>query len=169
MMIETQLMYQKCILVFFGLIIPLLSWADNLLTAKIDTVGKFELAAPSRTHPIGGTIRLGERNWTIRKVSVHHLIGASATASPQQRQGGFNHAVFSSSFSEQTAVGKPWVASLKYVRCDQAYNSFLAVYASETADKALSKGEFLYAQLTEDLASSSDSVVYCFYSKPPDK
>jgi hypothetical protein len=122
----------------------------------------FQLSGESRKDIIGGVITLGDRTFTITHVSRLGTIGA--------RQDGDNRsefAVFSSSFSEQTATGQPWVASLRYNGCEQPYNSFLALYRviGESALQAL--GEVPYRDLTDDVAHSTESEVYCFISRPP--
>ena len=75
--------------------------------------------------------------------------------------------VLSSSFSEQTGVGKPWPAARGSFGCEEPYNTFLALYRveGEAAVKAL--GPIPYPALVEDVSRSHDSRVFCFVARPP--
>lgn len=141
--------------------------AAELLAGRVVLDGQqamdFRLTGESRENVIGGEMVLGGRRYEIRHVSRLGSIGARGAGVRDARSSEF--AVFSSSFSEQTAVGQPWVAGDRYVGCQQAYNSFLAVY-TVGADAATALGTSPYAALAEDLGKSSEAVVYCFVSKP---
>lgn len=141
--------------------------AQKLLVAQVKSGEYFELNANSKQDVIGGEIRFGDKSLSIQKLSIHSLIGASKLVDV----GGLvtEHAVFSSSFSHQTSVGQPWVAARRYKGCDEAYNSFLAVYSVTDVKKNKVLGPFPYALLTDSLDNSDDSTVYCFNSTPPEK
>jgi hypothetical protein len=138
--------------------------AEDLLQGTIGLADgqqlAFTLSGESRENVIGGTLRLGEQSFTIDRMSRLGLIGA-------RRSGAGEFAVFSSSFSEQTARGQPWVAGKRYLNCDQPYNSFLAVYRVEGTAALEKLGSTPYPALTEDGSKSTDSTVYCFMSRPP--
>ena len=147
--------------------LPAVHAADVLLagSAAVDdeTRLEFSLTGESRENVVGGSITLGEQAFEITNVSVHNLIGASG------RQGDIHQfAVFSSSFSRNTATGQPWIAGENYLQCDQPYNSFLAVY-SVGSDERKQLSALPFKELTENLDASSQSVVYCFISSPPDR
>ena len=126
----------------------------------------FTLSAENRQDPVGGDISLGEKHFRIEKVSRLGLIGGKSV-SDNTTGVSVEFVIFSSSFSEQTAVGQPWVAAKQYLHCDQAYNSFLALYHFDSAAAAAKLGEVPYGKLTDDLSQSDDSIVYCFISRPP--
>lgn len=126
----------------------------------------FTLIGEDREHVVGGKIHLGARSFDIVKVSRMGVIGGSrfgVTEDAEKRKFG-EFVTFSSSFSEQTGVGQPWVAARKYVHCEVPYNSFLAVYRvyGEAALEAL--GPLPYSAMNEDIQASDDSTVYCFTS-----
>ena len=75
--------------------------------------------------------------------------------------------MFSSSYSEQTAVGKPWLAAREAYGCDRPYNAYLGLYRveGEAAVKAL--GPIPYPDLAEDVSRSRHSHVSCFMAHPP--
>ena len=129
----------------------------------------FFLSGESRQEIIGGEIKLGERAFTIDKVSQRGLIGASRSGPNSDGTPGryAEFAVFSSSFSEQTATGQPWAAGKVYVNCDQTYNSFLAIYRLNDSSAVAGLKQSPYPVLLEDIEKSDDSIVYCFNSKPP--
>jgi len=77
-------------------------------------------------------------------------------------------AVFSSSYTEQTATGQPWIAGDSYLQCEQEYNSFLAIYRVHP-DKAKLLPEPPFGNLTDSTEHSDESVVYCFVSGPGSK
>lgn len=137
-------------------------YADVLLVGEAigdgDTRLSFSLSGNSRTDVVGGTIELGDAMFEITHVSVHNLIGGK-----REHEGKTEYVIFSSSFSPVTASGEPWVASAKYIACDQQYNSFLAHYE---VDSAGSLPEIPFKQLAESLDESDDSIVYCFVSAP---
>lgn len=128
----------------------------------------FSLSATDREQPVGGEIRIGKRRFTITQVSRHGLIGAQRSASSEEPNAPFaEYAVFSSSFSPQTATGQPWVAAQTFHNCDQPYNSFLAIYHVAGSDAALSLKDGPFADLTASANASDNSITYCFVSSPP--
>ena len=129
----------------------------------------FILVGENRQDIIGGEIKLGERAFTIEKISRLGTIGASRSGPHSDSTSGryAEYAIFSSSFSGQTATGQPWVASKVYITCDQAYNSFLAIYHLNDSSAVEKFAKSPYAVLAEDVEKSDDSIVYCFNSKPP--
>ena len=131
---------------------------------------RFFLTGENRQDIIGGEIKLDERAFTIDKVSRQGMIGASRSGAHSDGTPGryAEFAVFSSSFSEQTATGQPWVAGKIYVNCDQAYNSFLAIYRLNDSSVIADFDKSPYPVLLENAEKSDDSIVYCFNSKPPD-
>jgi hypothetical protein len=123
----------------------------------------FILSGEDRQNVIGGVIILGDKKFTITHISRLGTIGARHDSGDSRE-----FAVFSSSFSEQTATGQPWVVSKRYIGCDQPYNSFLALYQVKNQDTTLqSLTDIPYADLTDNIAKSSMSEVYCFVSRPP--
>ena len=128
----------------------------------------FGLEAEDRQTIEGGRILLGETAYEISKVSRLGLIGARRFVSSGDAQEPYaEFLVLSSSFGEQTAVGKPWVAARESHGCEAPYNTFLALYRveGEAAVKAL--GPIPYPELTENLPRSHDSRVFCFIARPP--
>lgn len=145
--------------------------AAELLNARISTEDgepvAFRLAGESREEVIGGTIELGSRSFTITDVSMRGLIGASRAGRGDDGATFAEYAVFSSSFSEQTAVGQPWAAARRYLGCEVPYNSFLAVYHVDGDEAVAALGPRPYPRLMDDESLSGRSDVYCFVSKPP--
>lgn len=139
-------------------------YADVLLTGTVQNEKKetvqFTLNGENRDDVIGGSLQLGDLQFTITNVSVHRLVGGTSTES-----GSVRYAVFSSSYSKQTSTGQPWVASERYLQCNAAYNSFLAIYTVDE-DKALKLPEPPFFELTESTDNSEQSIVYCFVSAP---
>ena len=123
----------------------------------------FRILGGSRANVLGGAITLGTSQFTIQRVSRRGLIGGARLAGEGDTSYA-EYAVFSSSFSEQTAVGQPWVAARRYHHCDEPYNSFVAVYRvnGEKAVKAL--GSVPYPALIDDVERSDEATVYCFMS-----
>ena len=76
--------------------------------------------------------------------------------------------MFSSSFSTQTAAGKPWLAADDAFGCDEPYNSYLALYRIEGEAAVKSLGPIPYPDLAEGRARSQYSRVSCFMARPPD-
>ena len=151
-------------------------FAETLLQGTVSTPAAkdmaFSLSANSRKDIIDGEIQLGNKRFRIAKESRLGLIGANRNDSDyadgkNSQQNSAEFAIFSSSFSDQTAVGQPWVAALNYINCDQDYNSFLALYHIAGAAAVDSLKDIPYKQLTDDLANSTQSTVYCFVSRPP--
>ena len=124
------------------------------------TAIEFGLEAEDREAVEGGRILLGETAYEISKVSQLGLIGARRfVRGGDAREPYAEFLVLSSSFGEQTAVGKPWVAASESHGCEEPYNTFLAVYRveGEAAVKAL--GPTPYPELAENLSRSHDSRV----------
>ena len=127
---------------------------------------EFTISGTSRKDVIGGAITLGEHSYEITKVSRHGLIGAHRfVADGNQKYAEF--AVFSSSYTDLTGVGTPWVAALVAHGCDEPYNSFLALYRVDGQEQVEKLGPTPYPQLVEDATLSRNSRVYCFIGKPP--
>ena len=123
----------------------------------------FRITGKSPEDVLGGAIHLGDARYVIQRVSRRGLIGGARVS--EAAAGGFaEYAVFSSSFSDQTAVGQPWVAASAYHHCDRPYNSFLAVYRVDGADAAKRMGPAPYPDLVEDVSRSDRATVYCFMS-----
>lgn len=145
--------------------------AAELLSARItvDDGGtlEFHLTGENRDQVIGGTIELGTRSFTITRVSRTGLIGARRAGTGEGGVPFAEYAVFSSSFSMQTAVGQPWAAARSYVGCETPYNSFLAVYHVDEEKAIVALGPEPYPDLMEDASRSTGSSVYCFVSMPP--
>lgn len=145
--------------------------AKELLSGVVDTGTKeftFSLTGEDRENVVGGNITLGDRVFKIAKVSRMGLIGAGrlvVAKTEKQRYGEF--VTFSSSFSAQTATGQPWVAAQRYVNCDRAYNSFLALYKVVGQEALEVLGAIPYSALNKDTGASQESTVYCFMSNPP--
>jgi len=149
-----------------GLVFCTTTIADVLLTGEVfdhsnEKVG-FSLSGENLEDVVGGEIKLGDARFEITHVSVHSLVGAVGQGNPRK------FAVFSSSYTEQTATGQPWIASDSYLYCDQQYNSFLAIY-SVNDDQAEELPEPPFANLTDSTDHSESSVVYCFISNPAAK
>lgn len=130
---------------------------------------EFRLEAENRRDVVGGRIFLGEVEYEISRVSRLGLLGARRFVTGGDA-GGKRFAEFlvvASSFSEQTAVGKPWVAARTAHGCDSPYNTFVGFYRveGEAAVKAL--GPIPYPELAEDLSRSQHSYVACFVARPP--
>ena len=146
--------------------------ADLLVGAAPDSDGSmlaFRLEAENRRDVVGGRIVLGEIEYEISKVSRLGLTGARRFVEGDGDGAGryAEFLVFSSSFSQQTAVGKPWLAAREAYGCDEPYNTYLALYRveGEAAVKAL--GPIPYLDLAEDLSRSQHSHVSCFMARPP--
>ena len=148
--------------------------AKELLTGMIpDGEGgsiAFRLEAESRENVVGGRIFLGDAEYTIARMSRLGLIGAHRLGGGGDT-GEERHAeylVFSSSFSEQSATGTPWVAAKSTHGCDGPYNSFVASYRVEGEEDLLALGPIPYGTLTEDISRTADSRVLCFTASPPE-
>ena len=130
----------------------------------------FRLDGESREKVVGGRILLGDAEYTIARVSRLGLIGAHRLGGGGDT-GAEHHAeylVFSSSFSEQIATGRPWVAAETAHGCDEPYNSFLAMYRVEGEEALVALGPIPYGTLTEDISRTADSKVLCFMARPPE-
>ena len=128
----------------------------------------FRLEAEDPHDVVGGSIFLGGSAYEISRTSRLGLFGARRFVDGgvgQERHAEF--LVFSSSFSEQTAVGKPWLAAREAYGCDEPYNTYLALYRveGEAAVKAL--GPIPYPKLAEEPSRSQESRVFCFMARPP--
>jgi len=130
---------------------------------------EFRLEAENRRDVVGGRVYLGEFEYEISRVSRLGLIGARRFVRGDDAGRGryAEFLVVASSFSEQTAVGKPWVAARAAYGCDRPYNTYVGFYRveGEAAVKAL--GPIPYPELAEDLSRSQHSHVACFVARPP--
>ncbi len=135
---------------------------EGTIAAGGESALLFQLHGESREQVVGGDMSVGDEHFNIQKVSIHQLLGAVSEA-----EGETKYAVFSSSYSEQTAVGVPWVAAKKSHDCEQDYNSFVAIYSVNGKPDGASIEAGPYAELMESLSASQDSVVYCFLAMPP--
>ena len=142
--------------------------AKELLSGSIvlDNAEKlaFSLTGESRDNVVGGAIVLGDETFEITSTSRLGLIGATGGTAADGTS--LEYLVFSSSFSAQTAVGNPWVASHRQQGCDDDYNSFAALYRIDEQQSA-SLGSNPYESLTNDVGLAREAVVYCFVSRPP--
>ena len=128
----------------------------------------FRLDGESREEVVGGRILLGDAEYTIARVSRLGLIGAHRLGGGGDT-GEERHAeylVFSSSFSEQSATGTPWVAAESAHGCDEPYNSFVAMYRVEGEEALVALGPIPYGTLSEDISRTADSRVLCFMARP---
>lgn len=145
------------------------SLADNILLAgkAVDTSAgselAFSLSGENRQDVIGGTIKLGDAEFTIDFLSAQNLVGATREADGKR-----HHALFSSSYSRVTYTGDPWFAAAEYRGCETPYNSYLAVY---TLDKqaASQLPDPPFPALAQKAELAEQSVVYCFVSAPLDR
>ena len=126
----------------------------------------FRLEAEDRKAVVGGRIHLGESGYEISRVSRLGLIGARRFATGD---GGpyAEFLVLSSSFSDQTAVGDPWLAARASHGCEEPYNTVLALYRVEGDAAVKALGPIPYPRLADDLSLSRDSRVFCFVARPP--
>ena len=130
----------------------------------------FRLDGESREKVVGGRILLGRAEYTIARVSRLGLIGAHRLGGGGDT-GEERHAeylVLSSSFSDQSATGTPWVAAESAHGCDEPYNSFVAMYRVEGEEALVALGPIPYRILTEDISRTADSRVLCFMARPPE-
>ena len=128
----------------------------------------FGLEAEDGEAVVGGRILLGETAYEISRVSRLGLIGARRFVRGGDAQEPYaEFLVLSSSFDEQTAVGKPWVAAREAHGCEERYNTFLALYRVEGEAAVEALGPIPYPELTENLPRSHDSRVFCFIARPP--
>ena len=134
------------------------------------SVVAFRLDAESREDIVGGRIVLGEVGYEVSKVSRLGLIGARrfVGSDGDALESYAEFLVFSSSFSGQTAVGKPWLAAREAYGCDKPYNSYLAIYRVEGEAAVKSLGPIPYPDLVEDDSRSRHSRVSCFMAHPPE-
>ncbi len=156
-----------------ALILGLVSWqatAGELLSGRVwlsaEKTIAFTLSGENSDNVVGGNIQLGDESFEIVKVSRMGLIGGQrfgVTDDGKKRRFG-EFVTFSSSFSEQTGVGQPWVAARTYVHCDVPYNSFIAVYRVYGEDALEALGPLPYGLMNQDVEASDESTVYCFTS-----
>lgn len=151
-------------------LIGLQATAKELVVGAIqledDETIPFAILGEDKDDVVGGQIQIGGKSFQINRVSRHGLIGASRLEF-SDNGGKFEYreyVTFSSSFSEQTAVGQPWPAAQTYIACDQDYNSFIAVYRITNEKAANELGPTPYSILSDDVSSSDESTVYCFIS-----
>ncbi len=141
--------------------------AKDLLVGEVvmgDQTAPFLLTGESRKDVIGGQIELGARAYTVAKVSIHGLIGGVRYGRTDNNRDFGEFAVLSSSFSEQTAVGQPWVSAGSYADCDKDYNTFVALYRVYGKKQVEALGSSPYKNLTDDAKVADESEVYCFNS-----
>ena len=133
-------------------------------------VVEFRLRAENRQDLMGGRVLLGEFEYEISRVSRLGMVGArrfvTRAGDGQKRYAEF--LVFASSYSEQTAVGKPWLAAREAYGCDKPYNTYLGLYRVEGEEAVKALGPIPYPDLAEDLSRSDHSHVSCFMARPPD-
>ena len=145
--------------------------ADLLIGTIPDGNGaaiEFGLEGKSRDDVVGGRILLGGTGYEISRVSRLGLIGARRfVAGGDAHEPYAEFLVLSSSFSDQTAVGKPWVAAREAHGCEEPYNTFLALYRVEGDAAVKALGPIPYPDLAENLSRSHDSRVLCFIARPP--
>ena len=129
----------------------------------------FRLDGESREEVVGGRILLGDAEYTIARVSRLSLIGAHRLGGGEGEdvKRHAEYLVFSSSFSQQSATGTPWVAAKSAHGCDDTYNSFVAIYRVEGEEALIALGPIPYGVLTEDISRTKDSRVLCFMARPP--
>ena len=127
----------------------------------------FELEAESREVVVGGRVILGEKGYEISRVSRLGLIGARRFVVGEAQEPYAEFLVLSSSFSEHTAVGKPWPASRESYGCGEPYNTFLVLYRVEGDAEVKALGPIPYPKLVENVSLSHASRVYCFIARPP--
>lgn len=144
---------------------------EELLRGKVhaaETELAFTVSGKDREDLVNGVIALGDRRYTVTKVSSRGLIGARRLGRDENDRHYGEFAVFSSSFSEQTVVGKPWPVAKSYSHCDESYNSFLAVYRVYGEKAVKNLGAIPYPKLVDDAELSDESDLYCFmsYGKP---
>ena len=146
--------------------------AELLIGAAPDSgnsAAAFRLEGENRDDVVGGRIVLGGIEYEISRVSRLGLIGARRFVRGDDggRQPYAEFLVLSSSFSEQTAVGQPWLAAREAYGCDRPYNTFLALYRVEGEGAVKSLGPIPYPDLADDLSRSQHSRVSCFMARPP--
>ena len=145
--------------------------ADLLIGTMPDGNGaeiEFGLEGKDRDDVVGGRILLGENGYEISRVSRLGLIGARrfvAGGDAQEHYAEF--LVLSSSFSDQMAVGKPWVSARQAHGCEEPYNTFVALYRVEGDSAVKALGLIPYPELVESTSRSNDSWVFCFVARPP--
>ena len=129
----------------------------------------FGLKGESREDVVGGRIVIGETEYEISRVSRLGLIGARRFVNSGDAQEPYaEFLVLSSSFNEQTAVGKPWPAVRESYGCGEPYNTFIAHYRVVGDAEVKALGPIPYPKLVEDSALSHASRVLCFDARPPD-
>ena len=157
-----------CALLMLSCVAAAQALLSGTMPASDGSAVAFRLDAESRNEVVGGRIFLDETEYEVSRVSRLGLIGARRFVGSDDSES--RHAEFlvvSSSFSDQTAVGEPWVAAREAFGCDRPYNTFVAWYrvVGEAAVKAL--GPIPYPDLADDSARSGSSWVSCFMARPP--
>lgn len=156
-----------------AMLLPAAAISKELLAGTIpDGEGgtlAFRLDGESREKVVGGRLLLGDAEYVVARVSRLGLIGAHRLGgggdTGEERH--VEYLVFSSSFSDQSASGRPWVAAESAHGCDEPYNSFVAMYRVEGEDALVALGPIPYGTLTEDISRTADSRVLCFMARPP--
>ena len=145
--------------------------AETLLAGKVLLANQqevlFSLSGQSREDIINGEIQLGDAKYKIDKQSRLGLIGAQRTV-PDLGEKANEYALFSSSFSTQTATGRPWVSAREYYHCNQPYNAFLALYQVKQSNRLEKLGPVPYPILAEGQGDPTQALVYCFMARPLD-
>ena len=145
--------------------------ADLLIGTMPDGNGAeigFGLEGKDRDDIVGGRILLGKTRYEISRVSRLGLIGARRFVAGGDAQEPYaEFLVLSSSFSAQTAVGKPWVAAREAHGCEEPYNTFVVLYRVEGDAAVKALGPIPYPELVENPSRSHDSRVFCFVARPP--
>lgn len=137
------------------------------VTLADGTTAVFSVSGEDRRNIIDGEIQLGDQTFRITSTSRLGLIGALRDDVGDDGSVA-EFAIFSSSFSPQTATGDPWIAADQRLNCDQPYNSFLAVYRITDPQQLAALDEAPYAELAEGDVAVQSAVVYCFFSRPPE-
>ena len=138
--------------------------------AADDATVQFRLEAESRQDLVGGRIFLGEFEYEISKVSRLGLVGARRFVTGDDDGLGryAEFLVFSSSYSDKTAVGTPWLAAREAYGCDKPYNSYYGFYRVEGESAVKALGPIPYPDLAEDPSRSQHSHAACFMARLPE-
>ena len=133
-----------------------------------DATVVFRLEAENRQDLVGGRIFLGELEYEISRVSRLGLVGARRFVAGDDGRGRYaEFLVFASSYSEQTAVGRPWLAAREAYGCDSPYNTYYGFYRVEGEAGVKALGPIPYPDLVENLSLAQHSLVACFMARPP--
>ncbi len=143
-----------------------------LLTGTIpykgDSTMKFWFESEDSNDPLKGYIFLNGVQYEISSVSRLGLIGARRFVKQNSdvNKSYAEFLVLSSSFSEQTAIGTPWLAAHEVYGCDTSYNTYLAFYQVKGEKTVKALGPIPYESLAENLSNSQHSWISCFQSAP---